>query len=452
MFFRKNIISIIGRPNVGKSSLFNRLIRKRSAIVGAEPGITRDRSYGTTEWNGVSLTFVDTGGLLPCSKKEMQLAIQKQVDAAISESFMVLFLVDASCGIQYPEREIAKKIGHNRYNVILVLNKIDLCKETSVLAEFNALGLTKQARISALQGTGSGDLLDMISDEVKDLPDTNLPVDENDVIKMAIIGRPNVGKSSLLNSLCREERVIVHREPGTTRDAVDTYIKYKDRAFKLIDTAGLRKRARIGRQEIEFYADIRALDAIQRTHVSVLVLDTIRGFERQDICILSKAAQAGNGLILVFNKWDIVPKQQDTFDTVVKNFNEKLPEYDHIPKLAVSALTGLRVNKVLDMGIEIRKNMCLSFDQERVSCWSRKIFNAKPHPVSSGRSIRLHGMRQISVDPPVFHVYVNYPQNVMDSYKRFLSRQVIKEFKFHGCSIKIEYVGIGSNLKLKKAV
>ncbi len=422
------LVAIIGRPNVGKSTLFNRLIEERQAIVHDEPGVTRDRVYGTVDWNGKTFALTDTGGYVPHSSDRFEAAIREQVDLAIEEADVLLFTVDATTGITDLDEELAEKLRRTSKPVLVVANKADNEVRRLEAQQFYAFGLGEVYPISAISGSGTGDMLDAVLEQLPTLPEE---MEEDEAIRIAIVGRPNVGKSSLTNALIGKERSIVTEISGTTRDAIDTRITYEGENIVLIDTAGLRKKSRI-RENVEFYATLRTQRAIQRSDIVVLVLDAERGLESQDIKVLKQAERMKKGMVIVVNKWDLIDKTTDTADRYRKAIYGRLGTLTYIPILFVSALTGKRVPRVLDAALAVARERQKRIPTSRLNEVLLQAIQTNHPPAYRGKHVKIKYVSQVKANPPVFAYFVNHPRGIKEPYRRYLERHIREHFGFEG--------------------
>jgi GTP-binding protein len=433
------IVCIIGRPNVGKSTLFNRVLRRRLAVVDPTPGVTRDRHYAIAEWAGRSFALVDTGGLIIQSDEEMQRHITTQAHLAIEEADVVVFLVDATAGVQPEDQEIARLILRSGTPAILAVNKIDDDRRDHDIYEFSRLGPFEPIGVSALVGRASGDLLDRIVEatDALETAETDVEGDERP-IHLAIVGRPNVGKSSLVNRLLGDARMIVTPIPGTTRDSVDTPLTFGGRSFVLIDTAGLRKPARV-RDQVEFYTALRSVKAIHRADVVCVLLDASQELSTQDFKIAEFAVEAGKGLFFGVNKWDLVEKDTDTAGTYVKNLQSRVRTLAWSPMVFLSALTGQRAAKTLPMAeaiaAERRRRIVTSELNETIM---REIA-AKPPPAIKGRFIQIKYATQSEGLPPTFVFFCNHPDLIAESYVRFVANRLRDRYGFEGVPLRVRF-------------
>ncbi len=428
-----NVVAIVGRPNVGKSTLFNRIIERREAIVESEPGVTRDRLYARAEWNGKPFTIIDTGGIIPESEELFERAIREQALLAIAEADAIVFVVDAVDGITPTDLDIARILKGSPKPVTLVVNKCDNPERDAHAAEFYSLGFDNLFAISAMSGRSNGDFLDQITDHLSAEEQA-----EDDRLRIAIVGRPNVGKSSLTNALLGRERMIVTPIAGTTRDAIDSELTYYGRTMLLIDTAGLRKKSAV-HESIEAYSVLRTMRAIERCHVAVVMLDATRGLEHQDKQIIHDVVAARKGILIVVNKWDAIEKDQRTADEFVQTIRDELAMFDYIPVLTVSALTKQRVTKVVEMCEEIHRRR-----QSRVpTAVLNEIFleelQKTPPPSVKGYDLRINYVTQIKTEPPMFAFFSNKPELIPDAYKRFLERALRRHADLEGVPVSFSF-------------
>jgi GTP-binding protein len=430
------VVAIVGRPNVGKSTLFNRLIGERRAIVEDIPGTTRDRIYGTVEWNGREASVVDTGGL-DVGRDEIPKAVRRQAEAAIDEADLILFLVDAKTGIVPVDHDVADRLRRSGKPVILVANKADSWRGEAQAAEFYELGLGQVWPVSALQGHGTGDLLDAVMATV---PQDRSIEDEAREPHVAIVGRPNVGKSSFLNALVGEERAVVGETPGTTRDTVDTTIVHHDRPIRLVDTAGIRRRGRIERG-IEEYALLRTIHALERADVAILLVDATEGITAQDTHIAGYAIEAGVGLVLALNKWDAVERSEETTHEMERVIAREFHFAPWMGHRFVSAKTGRNVQGALDDAVgvvEVRTQRIPTADLHRLLI---EAIAAHPPPTHRGRQVRFRHVTQARSATPTFVFFVDEPEAVHFTYRRYLENTIRQRFEFLGTPIKIELRG-----------
>jgi GTP-binding protein len=430
----RNIVAIVGRPNVGKSTLFNRIIGERDAIVDPQSGVTRDRHYGEAQWNGKKFTVIDTGGYVPESKDVFEAAIREQVWIAIEEADVIVFVVDGITGVTPLDVEIAKILRQTNKKVVLAVNKIDNEKSEIYTAQFYELGVGEPFPISALHGRKIGDFLDEV---VKDLQSVDgEEKNEEDQIKVAIVGQPNVGKSSFVNAVLGENRTIVTDIPGTTRDSIDTQFEYNGNKFLLIDTAGLRKRSKI-KESIEFYSAIRALKALQRCDVAVVMLDATCGLERQDLRIIGEAAELKKGIVIAVNKWDLVEKDANTALEYEHALKSRLKVFDYVPVVFISAKTKQRIFKVLDLAKVVHDERAKRIKTSELNKVLFPIVKETPPPAVSGKEIKIKYVTQVKSSPPVFAFFANFPDDIPEHYKRFLENKIRENFSFIGVPLTI---------------
>lgn len=426
------IAAIVGRPNVGKSTLFNRMTESRAAIVNEESGVTRDRHYGKVIWNGVDFSVVDTGGFVENSDDVFESEINRQVKLAISEADVIIFMVDVEEGIHELDRSVAAMLRKVQKKVITVVNKVDNNKRLLDAPEFYGLGLGDYFTISSANGSGTGDLLDEI---VRHLPVT-IDEPEPEIPRVAIVGRPNVGKSSLANTLLDEERNIVTPVAGTTRDSIHSLYKKFNTSFLLIDTAGLRKKAKVD-EDIEFYSILRAIRSIEESDLCLLLIDATRGIESQDLSILSIIQKNNKGVIILVNKWDLVEKDQHSTKHIEEEIRSRTEPFTDYPILFISALTKQRVHKVLELIMEVYENRRRKIPTSKLNEVMLKIISDTPPPSLKGKHVKIKYVTQIPAAYPTFAFFCNVPQYVMESYKRFVENRLRENFQLTGAPVKI---------------
>jgi len=426
------IVAIVGRPNVGKSTLFNRLTESRDAIVDEVSGVTRDRNYGTCTWNGIDFSVIDTGGYVENSDDIFEEEINKQVLLAIEESDLILFMVDVTTGIHELDLSIANLLRKANKKVIPVVNKVDNSQRLFEANEFYGIGIDNFFSVSSINGSGTGDLLDEIVRNLPGQPPETIP----DLPRVAIVGRPNVGKSSLINSLLGEERNIVTPVPGTTRDSIYTrYNKFKH-DFYLVDTAGLRRKSKVS-EDIEFYSVMRAVRTIENSDICLLMIDATRGIESQDLNILSLILKNNKGLIVLVNKWDLVEKENNTTRTLEKAIREKTAPFTDYEIVFISALNKQRIHKVLDLIESANNNRTRKIATSELNSVMLDIVKKNPPPSPKGKNIRIKYITQLPTYSPSFAFFCNLPQYVKEPYKRFLENRIRENFEFTGVPIRI---------------
>jgi GTP-binding protein len=429
------LVAIVGRPNVGKSTLFNRLTEAREAIVHNEPGVTRDRIYGHVEWNGVVFSITDTGGYVPNSSDRFEAAIREQVEIATEEADLLLFVVDVSTGITDLDQELALMIRKTSKPAIVLVNKADNQARRWESSDFYQLGLEDLFPVSAINGSGTGELLDAIVDRLPSPP----AVEEEDLRPhIAFIGRPNVGKSSLTNALLNQTRSIVTEISGTTRDALDAVMKYHGEEVVLVDTAGLRKRARIT-ENVEFYANLRTERAIKHCDVAVLLIDATQGLESQDIRVLKEAESMNKGLVLAVNKWDLVEKDSNTARDFMEAIQERLKTLDYVPIITVSALTKQRLYRLMDTALAVHKRRSHRVPTSKLNDVMRQAIDRTPPPTYRNQYIKINYVTQVREKPPVFAFFCNHPQGIKDAYKRYLEKRLREAFDYEGVPLTLTF-------------
>jgi GTP-binding protein len=436
----KPTVAIVGRPNVGKSTLFNRILGGRRAIVSAHAGTTRDRHFGDAEWNGRRFWIVDTGGLVPDSSEAMDKAIRRQVEFALAESDLVVFLVDGPDGVTPVDRAIAERLRRADRPVLLAVNKLDDLERSTAQYDFYQLGFGDPIGVSAAVGKGSGDLLDAL---VARLPPRQAG-EESDAINVAVVGRPNVGKSSLVNRLLGEERHLVAPEAGTTRDAIDSVLRFDGKTLNFIDTAGLRKRSKV-EDDVEFYSTLRTERAVERADVCVLVVDATLGVHTQDLRIATDAWERGRGLIVVVNKWDLVEqKDANTARRGEEQITERVPFLRYVPFLYVSALTGQRVRKLLELILEVAEQRQARVPTAEVNRVLEGLVQRTAPPQQPGEEVKLLYASQIGTAPPTFAIVTNRPEDVPESYQRYLVHGFRSAWPFTGSPVRLKLTRRGA--------
>ncbi len=429
-------VSIVGRPNVGKSTLFNRLIGRRKAIVHDQSGVTRDRHYGESYWNGRNFSVIDTGGYLPSEGDVISDGVREQVHLAIDESDVIIFVVDTETGISSLDKAVAALLRRQSKPVLLVVNKCDNEDKRLNAVEFYELGFDEMFPVSAISGTGTGELLDRVATL---LPEEIIEKEEDQFPKIAFVGRPNVGKSSLMNALLKNDRCIVTDIPGTTRDAINSKLEYQGETFILIDTAGLRKRAKV-KENIEFYSTVRTDRSIKQADVVVLLLDAMQGFDEQDKRILREAENFNKGIIIALNKWDLVPEKNTN---LLKEFESyihgKVQTLHYIPIISISALTGQRIEKVLDVAKKVIEQRRKKISTSQMNNFIEKILKERPLPVKRGKQLKIQYALQVKSSPPVFKFFMNNPQELPANYRRFIENKIREHFGFEGVPITMVF-------------
>jgi GTP-binding protein len=449
----KPIVALVGRPNVGKSTLFNRLAEERLAVVDDVPGTTRDRLFAEAEWTGVVFTIIDTGGIDPTQigpgrhKEPLSTGsadfieqIRKQAEIAIQDADAILFIVDAESGVTPADREVAhilrrfqrERDGKPYPPVLLVANKADSETRRLHALQFYELGMGEPHPISAIHGTGTGDMLDALVAVF----DQNGEESEDESVKIAIVGKPNVGKSSLLNRLLGEERAIVSPIPGTTRDAIDTQMEFNGMPITLIDTAGIRRRGRI-EPGVEKYSVIRSMSAIERADVALLLVDATSGLTAQDAHIAGYILEAWKSAVVVVNKWDAIPKDTYTMANFTKQVRHELNFMDYVPVLFISAMTGQRVEQVLPMALRVQEERLVRIPTSQLNQVLQKAQDKHPAPSHAGRQLRIYYATQVRSDPPTFLIYVNDPKLSHFTYVRYLENQLRERYPFEGTPIRL---------------
>jgi GTP-binding protein len=427
-----NIVAIVGRPNVGKSTLFNRLTETRNAIVDELEGVTRDRQYGKAFWNGIEFSVIDTGGYVTNSEDVFEEEIRKQVNIAIEEADTILFMVDVLTGVTDLDEGIAMILRKIQKPTVLVVNKVDNSERQYDAQEFYKFGLDKLFCISSINGSGTGDMLDAIVNTFTKGTDE----EEESLPRFAIVGRPNVGKSSLLNALIGEERHIVTPISGTTRDSIYTrYTKY-NHDFVLVDTAGLRKKGKV-HEDLEYYSVIRSVRSIEGSDVCLILIDATRGLESQDMSILELALKNNKGVIVLVNKWDLVEKDTNTARDYEKNLRGRLAPFTDVPVIFTSALSKQRIHKVLETALEVYKNRNRRIPTSKLNELMGKAIEAFPPPSVKGKYIRIKYVTQLPNKTPSFAFFCNLPQYVKEPYKRYLENKLRESFNFTGVPIRI---------------
>ncbi|MEY3438331.1 MAG: hypothetical protein RL265_916 [Bacteroidota bacterium] len=429
-----NIVAIVGRPNVGKSTLFNRLTESRNAIVKEISGVTRDRLYGKGEWNGAQFSVIDTGGYVNGSEDIFEGEIRKQVEIAIDEANVIIFMVDVTTGIVDLDETVAALLRKAKKPVFIVANKVDNINRIGLSAEFYQFGLGDVFDLSATNGTGTGELLDEV---VKHFDKEDETVNEkNDLPKIAIVGRPNVGKSSLVNALTGEERNIVTNISGTTRDAINTRFNAFGFDFMLIDTAGIRKKAKV-QEDIEYYSVLRSVRTIEEADVCIFMIDAQEGLQKQDLHIFYVIEKNSKGVVVVVNKWDLVEKDTNTMLRYEEKLREELAPFNDVPIIFTSTITKQRIHKALEATMMVHANRTKKIPTSKLNEVMLEIIQATPPPALKGKYIRIKYITQLPTYSPAFAFFCNLPQYIPDSYKRFLENRLREKFDFCGVPIRV---------------
>lgn len=424
------VIAIVGRPNVGKSALFNRIVGDQSAIVSEEAGTTRDRHFAMAEWNGQKFWLVDTGGITDDPRVPMDLEIRRQVMEAIAEADLLLMVVDAKAGLHPSDSRVLDMLRESRKPWLLVANKVDDPQSTDYY-EFYSLGAGDPLPVSAVNGKNSGDLLDLI---VEKIPES--APEEEEALRVAVIGRPNVGKSSLVNKLLGEERLVVSETAGTTRDAIDTPLNFHGRSIIFVDTAGLRRQSRVD-DGIEFYSALRSRRAIDRADICILVIDAMEGLHNQDLKIAALAWETGRGLIIAVNKWDIAEKETNSAHKFQKECEEKAPFFKFVPFVFLSALTGQRVTKLLNLIVDVDAERKKRITTSQVNTTLEALVSRRQPPQAAGREVKLNYATQVETAPPTIAVFGNNPDLVQEHYIRYLHNGFREAWGFTGSPLRV---------------
>jgi len=428
-----NIVAIVGRPNVGKSTFFNRLIEKREAIMDNMPGVTRDRHYGYAEWCGKFFTVIDTGGYVVGSEDKFESQIRKQVKLAIDEASAIIFMVDTRDGLTGFDKEFANVLRTSKKPIFIAANKSDTPDKAIYAAEFYALSLGEVFPISSENGGGTGELLDAL---VATFPSEGIEDPNAGIPKFTIVGRPNVGKSSLLNALLGTERSIVTDEAGTTRDAIHSHYKMYGKNFILIDTAGVRKKGKV-KEDVEFYSVLRSLRALEECDVCIIVIDAERGLESQDVNLVSLAERQGKGMVIMVNKWDLVEKDSSTADKYRKQLLEKLAPIDYIPIIFASVLNKQRIFQVMEKTVAVYDNKTKKIPTAKLNDVMLAEIGRNPPPSMKGKLIQIKYITQVNARFPSFVFFCNLPQYIQRSYERFLENKLREHFDFEGVPVRL---------------
>ena len=430
-----NILAIVGRPNVGKSTLFNRLLERREAIVDSTAGVTRDRHYGKSDWNGVEFTVIDTGGYDVGSDDIFEEEIRRQVQLAVDEATSIVFMVNVEEGLTDTDQEIYQLLRKANKPLYVVVNKVDSSKELLPATEFYQLGIEKYYTLSSATGSGTGELLD---DIVRDFPTTEYVDVFEGLPRITIAGRPNVGKSTLTNALLGDERNIVTDIAGTTRDSIETIYNKFGHEFILVDTAGMRKKSKVN-EDLEFYSVMRSIRAIENSDVVILMIDATKGWESQDMNIFGIAQKNRKGIVILVNKWDLVEKETNTMKQFESQIREKIALFSDVPILFISALTKQRILKAVETAVEVYENRKKRIKTSKLNEIMLPIIENTPPPALKGKYIKIKYCTQLPTVTPQFAFFCNLPQYVKEPYKRFIENQLRKNFDFTGVPIEVYF-------------
>jgi GTPase len=431
-----SLVAIVGRPNVGKSTLFNRITRSRKVVVDNQPGVTRDRVYEMTEWAGHNFILVDTGGYVPDSDNVIEKAVREQVSIAIQQADLILFVVDAQTGITPLDQDISSLLRKSRKEILVLVNKVDDESHEPEINQFYSFGLGDPVPISAQLGRNIGDLLDIIVSRIPVVPDSGET--QKDLLHIAIIGRPNVGKSSLLNALLGTDRSIVTDIPGTTRDSIDSVLKYYGDEIILIDTAGLRKRSKVT-EAVEFFSSVRTFRSIERCDIAVLIIDATLGIGHQDLTIISETIKRKKGLVLAVNKWDLIEKDTHTARVFENSLREHLKMNDFIPIIFISALEKKRITKVIELAREVHEERGKRVPTSELNRVVQLAVQENVPPATRGYDITIKYATQVKQNPPVFAFFSNFPKYIPETYQRYLENRLRKAFGFKGVPLTLSF-------------
>ncbi len=431
-----SIVAIVGRPNVGKSTLFNRLVQRREAIVDSVSGVTRDRHYGKSDWNGKEFSVIDTGGYIVGSDDIFEGEIRKQVNLAIEEADIIIFVVDVEEGITPMDSEVAKLLRKVKKPIFLAVNKVDNAMRDADAVEFYNLGLGGYHTISSINGSGTGDILDAITEKMPETEEIDLEKEE--LPRFAVVGRPNAGKSSFINSLIGEDRNIVTNLAGTTRDSIDTKYNRFGFDFNLVDTAGIRKKSKV-KEDLEFYSVMRAVRSIEYSDVIILVVDATRGFEGQDQNIFWLAEKNRKGVVILINKWDLVEKETNTMRDFEAMVRKQIEPFTDVPIVFISALTKQRLFKAIETAVEVFEKRKMKIPTSKLNDVMLDIVKSYPPPATKGKFVKIKYCMQLPTPTPQFAFFCNLPQYVRDPYKRFLENKLREIYDFKGTPITIYF-------------
>ena len=429
------VVAVVGRPNVGKSTFFNRVIGQRVAIVDDTPGVTRDRNFARANWAGRHFFLVDTGGVIEGSNEPLERAIREQAYAAVEESDLILFLADGKTGVHPLDERLAEILRKSSPRVLLVVNKMDRIPEDQSHLDFWRLGMGDPLPVSAISGRGSGDLLDAV---VANLPEREETLEDEGIVRVAVIGKPNVGKSSFINRLFGEDRVVVNEEAGTTRDPVDTPLQYHGHSLVFVDTAGLRRQSRV-KDSLEYYASLRTAKVVRDADVCLVLVDATEPIHVQDLKVAEQAWEAGAGVILVANKWDLVEKNHRTAAQFEKDLQQRAPFLRWVPVMFTSALSGQRVRKCLDQVLEVQEIRHQRVSTAEFNQALESLLRRQPPPHSRGRRVKLRYGTQVSVAPPTFIIFSNLPKALPEHYIRYVHNSLRDRWAFVGSPVRIRF-------------
>ena len=440
-------VAIVGRPNVGKSTLFNRFLEERKAIVDDISGVTRDRQYGVTEWNGKRFNVIDTGGFVPDSRDMFETEIRKQVNIAIEEANAIIFMVDAAVGLTDLDSSMANMLRRSTKPVYVCVNKVDNSTRALEGTEFYGMGFEHNYFVSSISGSGTGEILDAVTNGMKDepvkvvnaeLPEGAEPEEEVAIPKIAIMGQPNVGKSSLLNAMIGQNRTIVSDIAGTTRDTIHTHYNMFQKEFVLIDTAGIRRKNK-EKDDLEFYSIIRAIKAMDEADVCLLVIDAVKGITAQDLSIFSLAAKKGKGIVVLVNKWDLIEKETNTARDYEKVLKDKLAPFTDVPVLFISALEKTRIFKAIELALDVFENRHRKVPTSKLNDIMLKVVQNYQAPVVRGHIIKIKFVSQLPTRVPSFAFFTNFPDDIKTPYRNYLENQIRANFKFTGVPVRIYF-------------
>lgn len=429
-----SIVAIVGRPNVGKSTFFNRLIQRREAIVDSTSGVTRDRHYGKSDWNGKDFSLIDTGGYVKGSDDIFEAEIDKQVELAIDEADAIIFMVDVENGVTGMDEDVAKLLRKSKKPIFLAVNKVDTASRVNDAVEFYSLGFDKYYNLSSINGSGTGELLD---DLVEALPERE-ERDDSELPRFAVVGRPNAGKSSFINALIGEDRYIVTDIAGTTRDSIDTKYNRFGFEFNLVDTAGIRRKSKV-KEDLEFYSVMRSVRAIEHSDVIILVFDATRGFDGQVQNIFWLAQRNNKGIVILANKWDLVEKDTASVKEFEKQIRQQCEPYVDVPIVFISTINKQRIYKAIETAVEVFKNRSNKIKTSVLNEVMLPVFQAYPPPAYKAKYVKIKYCMQLPTPYPSFAFFCNLPQYVKDPYKRFVENQLRKHFNFNGVPVTVYF-------------